>query len=78
MSPKQLHLGHECIGFVQDAEGVTGPGTQVFDFATLPANLCPFSRRLGMMDVLWSDLHMTDQSRSSKSGDSFYRPFRTA
>jgi hypothetical protein len=32
----------------------------------------------GMMDVLWSDLHMTDQSRSSKSGDSFYRPFRTA
>jgi hypothetical protein len=27
-----------------------------------------------MMDVLWSDLHMTHQSRSSKSGDSFYRP----
>jgi hypothetical protein len=31
-----------------------------------------------MMDVLWSDLHITHQSRSSKSGDSFYRPFRTA
>ena len=24
-----------------------------------------------MMDVLWSDLHITHQSRSSKSGDSF-------
>jgi hypothetical protein len=31
-----------------------------------------------MMDVLWSDLHITHQGRSSKSGDSFYRPFRTA
>jgi hypothetical protein len=31
-----------------------------------------------MMDFLWSDLHMTHQSRSWKSGDSFYRPFRTA
>jgi hypothetical protein len=31
-----------------------------------------------MMDVLWSDLHITHQSRSSKSGDSFYRPFHTA
>jgi hypothetical protein len=31
-----------------------------------------------MMDVLWGDLHMTHQGRSSKSGDSFYRPFRTA
>ena len=32
----------------------------------------------GMMDVLWSDLHISHQGRSSKSGDSFYRPFRTA
>jgi hypothetical protein len=30
-----------------------------------------------MMDVFWGDLHMTHQGRSSKSGDSFYRPFRT-
>ena len=31
----------------------------------------------GMMDVLCGDLHMKHQGRSSKSGDSFYRPFRT-
>jgi len=31
-----------------------------------------------MRDVLWGDLDMTHQVRSSKSGDSFYRPFRTA
>ena len=31
-----------------------------------------------MRDVLWGDLDMTHQGRSSKSGDSFYRPFRTA
>ena len=30
-----------------------------------------------MMDVFWGDLHMTHQSGSSKSGDTFYRPFRT-
>jgi hypothetical protein len=31
-----------------------------------------------MMDVLWSELHISHQSKSSKSGDSFYRPLRTA
>jgi len=31
-----------------------------------------------MRDVLWGDLDMTHQGRSSKSGDSFYRPFRSA
>ena len=31
-----------------------------------------------MIDVLWSDLHMRHESRSSKSDDPFYRPFRTA
>lgn len=31
-----------------------------------------------MMDVLWGDLHMTRQGRSSKSGDFFDLPFRTA
>src|SRR5690348_14127084 len=30
-----------------------------------------------MMDVLWGDRHMTHQGRSSKSGDTFHRPFRT-
>jgi hypothetical protein len=31
-----------------------------------------------MVDVLCADLHMKHQGRSSKSGDSFHRPFRTA
>jgi tannase/feruloyl esterase len=30
-----------------------------------------------MMDVLWSDLHMRHESRSSKSDDPSYRPFHT-
>jgi hypothetical protein len=60
-----------------NAESVqVGPGTQVSDSATLPA-ISARSHASRMMDVLWSDLHMTHQSRSSKSGDSFYRPFRT-
>jgi hypothetical protein len=49
-----------------------------FRFADITGQSLPVLMASRMMDVLWRDLHMTHQGRSSKSGDSFYRPFRTA
>jgi hypothetical protein len=46
--------------------------------ADITGQSLPVLMASGMMDVFWGDLHMTHQGRSSKSGDSFYRPFRTA
>jgi hypothetical protein len=53
-------------------------GEDNFRIADITGQSLPVFMASRMMDVLWSDLHMTHQSRSSKSGDSFYRPFRTA
>ena len=66
-SQARTGMNHGChhAGGRCPVTGITGQSLPVFMASV-------------MMDFLRSDLHMTHQSRSSRSGDSFYRPFRTA
>ncbi len=52
-------------------------GRSTVRVADLTGQSLPVLMASRMMDVLWGDLHMTHQGRSSKSGDSFYRTART-
>src|SRR5689334_24918495 len=53
------------------------PRSTLFPYTTLFRSSLPVLMVSRMMDVLWGDRHMTHQGRSSKSGDTFHRPFRT-
>jgi hypothetical protein len=69
---KSLELPPSKTGVQSDAE------LNYFRLVDITGQSLPVFMASRMMDVFWGDLHMTHQGRSSKSGDSFYRPFRTA
>jgi hypothetical protein len=54
------------------------PTTNCGRFVGFSGQSLPILMASRMRDVLWGELDMTHQGGSSKSGDSFYRPFRTA